>query len=149
MSTPLLQQFPSLTTYPPSFLKDLLSSPALTEAFLFTLPEVQALVAQVEQLGKENDEIASQSPLPFSSLLCLLKGDLYIWLDDADLSLNRNEDEAEADNLGRNLELRDELLALRENTAQAYGHAEAMKVQWQEIEKAQNQLYSVSFSIFT
>jgi hypothetical protein len=40
--------------------------------------------------------------------------------------------------------LRDELLALRENTAQVYGHAEALRVQWQEIEKAQAQLYQVS-----
>lgn len=48
---------------------------------------------------------------------------------------------------GRNMELRDELLALRENTAQAYGHAEALKVQWQEIEKAQAQLYQVSLCI--
>lgn len=45
--------------------------------------------------------------------------------------------------VGRNLELRDELLALRENTAMAYGHAEALKAQWQEIEKAQSQLYQV------
>jgi hypothetical protein len=49
-----------LATYPASFLRDLLSSPALTEAFLFTLPEVQELAAEVEQLGKENEEIASE-----------------------------------------------------------------------------------------
>ena len=61
MSTPLLQQFPSLGQYPPSFLKDLLSSPSLTEAFLFTLPEVQQLAAEVEKLGRENEEIASAS----------------------------------------------------------------------------------------
>ncbi|WWC92970.1 uncharacterized protein L201_007933 [Kwoniella dendrophila CBS 6074] len=58
MSTPLVQQFPSLAQYPPSFLKDLLSSPELTEAFLFTLPEVKELAAEVEKLGRENDEIA-------------------------------------------------------------------------------------------
>lgn len=63
MSTPLLQQFPSLAAYPPSFLKDLLSSPQLTEAFLFTLPEVQELAAEVERLGKENDQMASESSL--------------------------------------------------------------------------------------
>ncbi|GFZ50069.1 hypothetical protein JCM24511_07822 [Saitozyma sp. JCM 24511] len=61
MSTPLLQQFPSLATYPPSFLKDLLSSPDLTEAFLFTLPEVQELAAEVEKLGKENEELAKRN----------------------------------------------------------------------------------------
>jgi hypothetical protein len=61
MSTPLLQQFPSLTGYPPSFLKDLLSSPDLVEAFLFTLPEVKDLAAEVERLGKENEELASMS----------------------------------------------------------------------------------------
>lgn len=44
----------------------------------------------------------------------------------------------------RNLDLRDELLALREGTAQSYGHAEALKAQWQEIEKAQSSLYQVS-----
>lgn len=58
MSTQLLQQFPSLAAYPPEFLKDLLASPALTEAFLFTLPEVQALAGEVEQLGRENEEMA-------------------------------------------------------------------------------------------
>lgn len=60
MSTQLLQQFPSLAAYPPSFLKDLLSSPELTEAFLFTLPEVQELASDVERLGKENEEMASK-----------------------------------------------------------------------------------------
>lgn len=59
MSTALLQQFPSLASYPPSFLKDLLSSPQLTEAFLFTLPEVQELAAEIEKIGKETEEIAS------------------------------------------------------------------------------------------
>lgn len=62
MSTPLLQQFPSLSSYPTSFLKDLLSSPELVEAFLFTLPEVQDLAAEVEKLGKENEELASECP---------------------------------------------------------------------------------------
>lgn len=60
MSTPLLQQFPSLSSYPPSFLKDLLSSPELTEAFLFTLPEIQQLAAEVEKLGRENEDAASE-----------------------------------------------------------------------------------------
>ncbi|KAK1923728.1 hypothetical protein DB88DRAFT_492209 [Papiliotrema laurentii] len=61
MSTPLLQQFPSLAACPAPFLKDLLSSPELTEAFLFTLPEVQDLAAEVERLGKENEEIAKRN----------------------------------------------------------------------------------------
>lgn len=61
MSTQLLQQFPSLAAYPPSFLKDLLSSPELVEAFLFTLPQVQELAAEVEKLGKENEVLASES----------------------------------------------------------------------------------------
>ncbi|WVQ66350.1 uncharacterized protein L199_004529 [Kwoniella botswanensis] len=61
MSTPLVQQFPSLAQYPPSFLKDLLSSPELTEAFLFSLPEVKELAAEVEKLGRENDEIAKRN----------------------------------------------------------------------------------------
>ncbi|WVR08196.1 hypothetical protein IAU60_005242 [Kwoniella sp. DSM 27419] len=61
MSTPLVQQFPSLSAYPATFLKDLLSSPELTEAFLFSLPEVQGLAGEVEKLGKENDEIARRN----------------------------------------------------------------------------------------
>ncbi|ORX37890.1 hypothetical protein BD324DRAFT_650433 [Kockovaella imperatae] len=61
MSTPLLQQFPSLAHYPSSFLKDLLSSPQLTEAFLYTLPEVQQLAEEVEKLGRENEEIAHRN----------------------------------------------------------------------------------------
>jgi hypothetical protein len=60
MSTPLLQQFPALASQPPAFLKDLLSSPPLTEAFLFSLPEVQHLAREVEKLGRENEEIASE-----------------------------------------------------------------------------------------
>nr|KIR46822.1 hypothetical protein I312_03713 [Cryptococcus bacillisporus CA1280] len=101
MSTPLLQQFPSLSSYPPSFLKDLLSSPELTEAFLFTLPEIQQLAAEVEKLGRENEDAAT----------------------------------------GRNLELKDELSALRDATAQSYAHAEDLKRQWADIEKAQQNLY--------
>lgn len=38
----------------------MLSSPDLTEAFLFSLPEVQDLAAEVERLGRENEEIASE-----------------------------------------------------------------------------------------
>jgi ESCRT-I complex subunit VPS37 len=60
MSTPLLQQFPSLSAYSTSFLKDLLSSPQLVEAYLFTLPQVQELAAEVERLSKENEDIASE-----------------------------------------------------------------------------------------
>ena len=63
MSTPLLQQYPSLGSYPASFLKDLLSSPQLTEAFLYSLPQVQELAAEVEKLGRENEEIASELPV--------------------------------------------------------------------------------------
>jgi hypothetical protein len=60
MSTPLLQQFPSLSGYPTSFLKDLLSSPQLVEAYLFTLPQIQELAAEVERLSKENEDLASE-----------------------------------------------------------------------------------------
>ena len=63
MSTPLLQQFPSLASQPASVLKDLLSSSELVEAFLFTLPEVQQLAADIERIGKENEELASASIL--------------------------------------------------------------------------------------
>jgi hypothetical protein len=63
MSTPLLQQFPSLSGYPISFLKDLLSSPQLVEAYLFTLPQIQELAAEVERLSKENEDLASKSEL--------------------------------------------------------------------------------------
>jgi ESCRT-I complex subunit VPS37 len=45
---------------------------------------------------------------------------------------------------GRNIEMRDELLALRETTAQVYSHAEALKMRWADIEKAQASLYQVS-----
>lgn len=61
MATPLLQQFPSLAAYPPDFLKDLLSSPELTEAFLFQLSEVQQLATEVERLGRENEQLARTS----------------------------------------------------------------------------------------
>ncbi|EJT51086.1 hypothetical protein A1Q1_07681 [Trichosporon asahii var. asahii CBS 2479] len=71
MTTPLLQQFPSLASYPPSFLKDLLSSPQLTEAFLFTLPEVQELSSEVERLGRENEELAQKNLALQDELLAL------------------------------------------------------------------------------
>ena len=61
MSTQLLQHFPSLSGYPTSFLKDLLSSPQLVEAYLFTLPQIQELAAEVERLSKENEDLASRS----------------------------------------------------------------------------------------
>lgn len=41
------------------------------------------------------------------------------------------------------MELRDELLALRETTAQSYGHAEALKARWADLDKAQTSLYQV------
>lgn len=44
---------------------------------------------------------------------------------------------------GRNLELKDELSALRDATAQSYAHAEDLKRQWADIEKAQHNLYQV------
>lgn len=113
MATPLLQQFPSLAAYPVAFLKDMLSSPELTEAFLFSLPEVQELAAQVETLAKENDELA------------------------------RGEMSRRRLTPGRNLTLRDELIALRDATAQSYSHAEALKVHWGEVDKAQSNLYHV------
>ncbi len=45
---------------------------------------------------------------------------------------------------GRNIELRDELVTLRDTTAQSYAHAEDLKQRWVEIEKAQANLYQVS-----
>jgi len=127
MSTPLLQQFPSLSSYPPSFLKDLLSSPPLTEAFLYTLPEVQDLAAEVEKLGRENEELArKRSVLPEP-----LISRQYTSSDPCSCT-------------GRNVQLRDELIALRDTTAQAYAHAEHLKQRWAEIEKAQANLYQVS-----
>jgi len=119
MSTPLLQQFPSLSAYPTSFLKDLLSSPQLVEAYLFTLPQVQELAAEVERLSKENEDIASRP------------GQHAEYRNIADCCLEGN------------LELRDELFALRDATAQSYAHAEALKAQWAEIEKAQASYYQV------
>ena len=47
----------------------------------------------------------------------------------------------------RNMELRDELFALRDATAQSYAHAEGMKARWADIEKAQGNLYQVSRGI--
>lgn len=48
---------------------------------------------------------------------------------------------------GGNLALKDELIALRDATAQSYSHAEALKVHWTEVEKAQNNLYHVGSGI--
>jgi hypothetical protein len=45
--------------------------------------------------------------------------------------------------VGRNLELRDELFALRDATAQSWSHAEEMKARWAELDKAQTNLYQV------
>jgi hypothetical protein len=39
--------------------------------------------------------------------------------------------------------LRDELIALRDATAQSYAHAEHLKHQWTEIDRAQAGLYQV------
>jgi hypothetical protein len=81
MSTPLLQQFPQLSGYPASFLKDLLSSPELLEAFLFTLPQVQELAAEVEKLGKENEALASKCNVREAALAPLLTNDQRaIWV---------------------------------------------------------------------
>ena len=42
------------------------------------------------------------------------------------------------------MELRDELFALRDATAQSYAHAEGMKARWADVERAQATLYQVS-----
>lgn len=39
--------------------------------------------------------------------------------------------------------MRDELIALRDATAQSYTHAEQLKKHWAEIEKSQANLYQV------
>ena len=44
----------------------------------------------------------------------------------------------------RNMELRDELFALRDATAQSWSHAEDLKERWANLEKAQTNLYQVS-----
>ena len=134
MSTPLLQQFPSLSSYPPSFLKDLLSSPALTEAFLFTLPEVHELAAEVERLGRENEGLARE----FHLLDCFLHTRLALLIPSFHTRAHRRCS-------GQNLDLREQLLNLRDITAQSYAHAEHLKLRWTEIEKAQANLYQVSF----
>lgn len=48
-----------------------------------------------------------------------------------------------AHHTGSNLALRDELIALRDQTAQAYANAEQLKAQWADIDKAQSSLYQV------
>ena len=45
---------------------------------------------------------------------------------------------------GRNMELRDELFALRDATGQSWSHAEEMKARWADLDKAQANLYQVS-----
>lgn len=42
------------------------------------------------------------------------------------------------------MELRDELFALRDATAQSWSHAEDLKARWAELDKAQANLYQVS-----
>jgi hypothetical protein len=42
------------------------------------------------------------------------------------------------------MELRDELFALRDATAQSWSHAEDLKARWADLEKAQTNLYQVS-----
>lgn len=151
MATPLLQQFPSLASYPPAFLKDLLSSPELTEAFLYSLPEVQQLAAEVERLGRENDEVARRypGPRPPSPIPTTLAAGAIIGCSGCTGTACRGgtriHDRVMTDTprAGQNLALRDELVALREATAQSYNHAEALKAQWTEIDKAQTNLYQV------
>jgi ATP sulfurylase len=60
-TTPLLTDFPVLTDLPEKDLKDVLSDERLTHAILFTVPAVTTALAEQEKLGKENEEMASQS----------------------------------------------------------------------------------------
>lgn len=60
-TTPLLEAFPTLSDFTTDSLKDLLSDDRMLEAYLYTLPEVEAAAAEVERLGKENEELASES----------------------------------------------------------------------------------------
>jgi hypothetical protein len=62
-STPLLETFPTLGDFSTETLKDLLSDDRLLEAYLYTLPEVEAAAAEVERLGKENEALARELPM--------------------------------------------------------------------------------------
>ncbi len=71
----------------------------------------------------------------------LLVSEKFSWLT----LLGGNENIEFADEgKGRNIELRDELIALRDTTAQSNAHAEHLKQRWAEIEKAQANFYQVS-----
>jgi hypothetical protein len=60
MSTPLLTRYPALSALPEADLKDLLSDDSLLQAFLYSLPEVGAVLDEHERLSRENEEIASE-----------------------------------------------------------------------------------------
>ncbi|KAK4687069.1 ESCRT-I complex subunit VPS37, partial [Tremellales sp. Uapishka_1] len=99
MSTPLLQTFPSLATYPPAFLKDLLSSPELLEAFLFSLPEVQDLTIEVEKLGIETEELARKNLELRDQLIALREATAQSWSHAEELKKRWAELEKQQSNL--------------------------------------------------
>lgn len=60
MATKLLQDFPSLSEYTESELKDLLTDEQFLNAFLYSLPQVQTVLEEQERLIQENEELASE-----------------------------------------------------------------------------------------
>ncbi|KAJ9107348.1 hypothetical protein QFC21_000798 [Naganishia friedmannii] len=71
MSSPLLQQFPQLSTFTDEQLKELLTNDEYLEAFLYTLPPVVGVLDRHEQLSRENEALAKQNLAMQDQLMAL------------------------------------------------------------------------------
>jgi ATP sulfurylase len=60
-TTALITDFPKLAELQENDLKDVLSDDRLTNAVLFTVPAVTAVMDEQEKLSKDNEELASKS----------------------------------------------------------------------------------------
>ncbi len=60
MSTRLLTEYPSLSSFSDGDLKDLLTDESFLQAFLYSMPPVKAVLDEQEKLIRDNDELASE-----------------------------------------------------------------------------------------
>jgi ATP sulfurylase len=59
-TTALLTDFPKLSEFQENDLKDILSDDRLTNAVLFTVPAITAVMDEQEKLSRDNEELASK-----------------------------------------------------------------------------------------
>ena len=99
----------------------MLNNPAYYEAVFNSLPQVKTMFQTQSELGRANEEIASEYAV------ALIHESVLRWVVRAE----------------GNLQLQNELYALRAETKDAFDRAKALEARWKELEREQRDVYQV------